>query len=590
MIVKMKKVTLLTDAKDQQSALLRLRQVGVLHPHIVERPSSDEIQQTESMIEKLDKALSLLTLESKPESKSVKKDADTVVATILEMAEQKEHLTAEMEKLLEKQRWFERWGKVSFATLQELAAAQVFCRFYQASKNEFEAIEDKSMIQVIHAGQNLVSFIQISRVPDEQLDFRQDPIPEIEYKKLLAELAELEKSIDGIDQRLGDLSAAQEVLLARRQELQKTLQFNTVAASMTGIENIAFLQGYCPEESISAIEKLAAEQGLGFVVEDPDRPEEVPTLLRNPRWVRIIQPLFSFMGTLPGYAELDVSFIFLAFFSLFFAMLVGDAGYGLIFLAATFWLSRKKKTAPREFFRLMYLLSFGTIVWGVLSGNYFGSEQLSQLPFLRSLVIEGIYSFSDVNQDTVMRLTFIIGTLHLSVGHLLAAFKKINSLTALAELGWIAVLWAVFFVANNLILGKEIPQMTTVLFILGAALIGIFANFQKNIFKGILTSVANLPLSVINSFSDIVSYIRLFAVGMSTVIVASNFNQMASGSGESSIIGTILSVLILLLGHSLNITLAMMSVLVHGVRLNMLEFSSHVGMQWTGKKYEPFKE
>jgi len=97
-------------------------------------------------------------------------------------------------------------------------------------------------------------------------------------------------------------------------------------------------------------------------------------------------------------------------------------------------------------------------------------------------------------------------------------------------------------------------------------------------------------LSVINSFSDIVSYIRLFAVGMSTVIVASNFNQMASGSGESSIIGTILSVLILLLGHSLNITLAMMSVLVHGVRLNMLEFSSHVGMQWTGKKYEPFKE
>ena len=125
------------------------------------------------------------------------------------------------------------------------------------------------------------------------------------------------------------------------------------------------------------------------------------------------------------------------------------------------------------------------------------------------------------------------------------------------------------------------PHFAIYLIIFGSALVGIFANFQKNILKGFLISLGNLPLDIISSFSDIVSYIRLFAVGIATVTVAASFNDMAGG---------ITVPLILVLGHGLNIILAMMSVLVHGVRLNMLEFSGHLGQEWSGKEYKPFKE
>ena len=357
-------------------------------------------------------------------------------------------------------------------------------------------------------------------------------------------------------------------------------------------DDLAYLQGFCPEETVPQLKKLAEKDGWGYVIENPDDPAEVPTLIRNPKWIRIIEPLFNFMGTLPGYNEPDVSLVFLAFFSIFYAMIVGDAGYGLIFLITTFIFARKKKDAPREFFNLMYLMSGTTIVWGLITGTWFGAEKISQLPFLKIFIIDKIYSFNPnpESQLFIMQLTFIIGVVQLSIGHLISAFRKMNSLTAIAEIGWVLVLGAVYFIANNIVLGKEMAGATMPLFISGVALILLFANFQKNIIKGILSTLGNLPLDIISSFSDVVSYIRLFAVGLATVIVATSFNQMAIGSGIDSILSGIIAAIILLLGHSINLALCGMSILVHGVRLNMLEFSGHVGVQWTGKAYKPFKE
>ncbi len=115
-------------------------------------------------------------------------------------------------------------------------------------------------------------------------------------------------------------------------------------------------------------------------------------------------------------------------------------------------------------------------------------------------------------------------------------------------------------------------------------MVGIFTHFDRNprrLVLGFFKAVGGSIQSVVGVFSDIVSYIRLFAVGTATVTVASTFNEMAAGA---------LAPLILVAGHSLNIALSLMSVMVHGVRLNMLEFSQHLGQQWSGVPYEPFKE
>jgi len=141
-----------------------------------------------------------------------------------------------------------------------------------------------------------------------------------------------------------------------------------------------------------------------------------------------------------------------------------------------------------------------------------------------------------------------------------------------------------------LVLNREIPAITLTLFIIGSGLVILFSHPKKNIFKGALLSLADLPLKVISSFSDVVSYLRLFAVGYATVAVAMAFNNMALASGINSIFSGIMAALILFLGHVLNILLALMAVIVHGIRLNMLEFSGHLDMEWSGIKYEPFRE
>ena len=170
------------------------------------------------------------------------------------------------------------------------------------------------------------------------------------------------------------------------------------------------------------------------------------------------------------------------------------------------------------------------------------------------------------------------------------AFRVINSVKALGDVGWIMIVWGMFFAAGKLVVDRPFPIFAGYLLIGGMILVLVFSNPQKNMFKGMLSTLTSLPLSVIGAFSDVVSYLRLFAVGYASVVLASTFNNMALADGVGNIFAGVGAAIILLFGHTLNILLCMMAVVVHGIRLNMLEFSGHLGMQWSGKKYEPFRE
>jgi V/A-type H+-transporting ATPase subunit I len=139
-----------------------------------------------------------------------------------------------------------------------------------------------------------------------------------------------------------------------------------------------------------------------------------------------------------------------------------------------------------------------------------------------------------------------------------------------------------------MVLGVEAPEIMLWLFVGGAVLVALFSKPGTSFFKGMLSSIGNLPLSIINGFSDIISYIRLYAVGLATVLMAASFNQMAIGDGITTVASGIGAVLVLILGHGLNMILAAMAVLVHGVRLNMLEYAGHAEVEFSGNEYKPF--
>ncbi|MDZ7337665.1 MAG: hypothetical protein ONB30_03910 [candidate division KSB1 bacterium] len=591
MIVKMKKVTLLVRAADREEAVTRLRTLGVVHVQPVAPPQSEDVARLESELAEVERALSLVGAEAAERAEEVAEPA-RLVGHILERARQREQLLRELEELRDQHRWFERWGRVSLASVQELARAGIVLRFYVGERQAVRALPPEKTIQVVREEHQTVYFVYFATSSDDRLEFREEPMPEVEVDALEAQMAEAEQAIAAIEQELAALARHRPALGRYQQQLTKRLEFGRVLAGMGQAEEIAFLQGFCPAEEVKRVTAAADREGWAYTVADPDNPEEVPTLIRNPRWLRIVEPVFKFLGTVPGYAEHDISFWFLLFFSVFFAILIGDAGYGVLFLAATWLVRRKARQAPREPFLLMYVLSFATLMWGAISGNWFGVPQVAQLPVLKRLIVDPVNAFATDNQDFMMYFCFLIGALHLTVAHAMNAFRLLNSLRALAQVGWIAIVWGLFFTAGRLVLGKSGPSATVILALVGGGtgLVLLFANAQRKFFKGVLQSLAETPLSVISSFSDVVSYLRLFAVGFASVTVESSFNEMALSMGFNSVLRGLIAAFILFFGHSLNIVLGFMAVIVHGVRLNMLEFSGHLGMQWSGRPYQPFRD
>lgn len=590
MIVKMKKITVLISDRDRDEALRQLRDLGVVHIESVKNPASDEISAIETQLAHTEKALQLVGNPPPDTESAGVTDATRIVSTIIELSRKKEFLLRESADHLKQDRWFRDWGAVSLDSIELLREAGVDIRFHITSKKNLKTLPRNEQIQVIRQKENRVFLIHFADRDAPHLDMIEDPMPHVEVGPMRKRMAEIDSSVTGIDAELLKMAVHGDSLHANRRRLLTQQEFARAKYGMGEAESLAYLQGYCPFDALEPVKKAADTGGWAYVIQDPDDPRDVPTLIRTPHWVRMIRPVFAFMGTVPGYTEFDISFWFLLFFSLFYAMLVGDAGYGIIFLIATVIARIKFRKAPSEAFTLMYVLSGATIVWGTLTGTWFGMSTIFEIPafaFLESFVIQPISSIGG-DQNFMMHLCFLIGAVHLTIAHSLIARRTIGTLNSLAQFGWIAIIWGLFFVAGKLVLSIALPAIAIPLLLTGLVLVLFFENYQKRLFlKGALSTLANLPLSAISAFSDVVSYLRLFAVGFATFIVADSFNRMVADSAEG-FIGTLIAALILFIGHTINIILAIMAVVVHGIRLNMLEFSGHLNMQWSGKAYQPF--
>ncbi len=596
MITRMKKITLIVSQRTRDDFLLELRKAGVVHIKHVCSPTSKDITLSEEKLSLLDNAMNILTVPSeetkKPESSLDEAQIIRCAQEIVKNYREKDDVLNGIRDIQGRMEWFGPWGGFNPQDLEDLKKEGILIRLHCLRNNEFKKIKGDYVdkITIIKKDKGYIYLAFMSYLTGDKLPFDEVTYPDRGLEELRNELARSNRRIKEIDDFLAKNARLKDLLKEEILKLRRKLQFLNVRFGMKDEEAFSYLQGFCPEETLKEVVSLARSQGAGHMVEDPDNPDETPTLIRNPRWIRIIEPIFKFMNTLPGYTEFDISLPFLLFFSIFFAMLIGDAGYGIIFFIITCLARRKLKNAPKEPFRLMYILSFVTIIWGAITGTWFGFERIASLPILNYLIIDKINSFSVDNQNFMIYLCFLIGAVHLSIAHLIIAIRVINSVIALAQLGWISVIWGLFFTAGTLVIGNPFPPFAGYLVAGGAGLILLFSNPMKNIIKGILITLANLPFKIISSFADVVSYLRLFAVGLATVIVARSFNEMAMSAGFSSIISSLGAALILFFGHALNIVLGIMAVIVHGIRLNMLEFSGHLGMQWSGKEYQPFRE
>ena len=596
MIVKMKKTTLLVSETERERLLSDLREAGIIHVKHIKPPVSHDIDFIDDKISNIDKMYSILSPYARKAKKGSfvceEKDILENAARVSELYGEKQSLAKDKHELKKQLSWFEAWGKFDPEDLATLKAKGANLKLYRLHKDQVRDLKKngKKNYTVLKKEKGYTYIAALFLQPAGELPFKEIIPPPTAPKKIHEKIEEMDGKVARIDSILKEEAGMLESMKGCRESLVKRREFLHVKFGMQEEEAFSYLQGFCPVDRVKKVTSIAGRRGVGYLIEDADVPEETPTLIRNPKWVRIIRPVFQFMNTIPGYNEFDISFVFLVFFSLFFAMLVGDGGYGAIFILITFLTRMKFKKAPREPFFLMYLLGGATMVWGAITGTWFGAKAIAQLPIFNNLIIGEINSFASGNQNFLIYMCFIIGAVHLTVAHIMKAFRVINSVKALGDVGWIMIVWGMFFAAGKLVVDRPFPIFAGYLLIGGMILVLVFSNPQKNMFKGMLSTLTSLPLSVIGAFSDVVSYLRLFAVGYASVVLASTFNNMALADGVGNIFAGVGAAIILLFGHTLNILLCMMAVVVHGIRLNMLEFSGHLGMQWSGKKYEPFRE
>ncbi|MEA3499414.1 MAG: hypothetical protein U9R41_00110 [Candidatus Marinimicrobia bacterium] len=593
----MSKLTLLVMKSNIDDTIKKLRKLGVIHIKEIKKPVSEDIDKLKSDLDNTESVINILTSREEKKQKDNKK-SQSIIEDIINLEKEKKELVTKQNELEKIENWYEDWGVISLKDIEEIKKSGYNIKLFSQPVSYLKTIDIDKMknIFIISKDKNSVKLAQIGFENKEELNLKQIHLPDLEYKQTQTEINEITNRLGKIESTVNEYSSYLDSIRDIKKKLEKKLEFAQVKYGVGDSESIYYLNGYFPTIKKDKVKKEAEKNSWGYVFEKPTEEDNPPVLIKNPKWIRIIEPVFNFMGTTPGYHEYDISIWFLLFFSLFFGMLIGDAGYGLTFLAITYFARRKFKKAPFEPFVLMYVLSGATIIWGVLSGTYFGSEAIAHLPILKALVNPNISSFAlsssgfNDNQMFMISLCFIIGATHLSIAHLLRAIKNIKSLKMISQIGWIGIIWSLYLIAGNLVLGKEFPQIGIYLFTISFVLTLLFSNAEKGILKGLGVTLGSLPLDIISGFSDVVSYLRLFAVGYASVVVAYSFNQMAIGSGINSVISGVIAAIILLLGHSLNILLGAMAIIVHGVRLNMLEFSGHLNMEWSGIKYRPFSE
>ena len=412
-----------------------------------------------------------------------------------------------------------------------------------------------------------------------------DPLPRERLSVTRRRLSDKEEEISGVKATLAAAAAEAQRITSRYPELKDRIAFAAARDKMESEGEISWISGWIPQDAVPAVRARSVKEGWGIMVRDPEPGETPPVCIRPPKLFRPVLALFEGLGIAPAYEEADVSVPFFCYFALFFAMLVGDGGYGLVMLALSLlgWRKTKPKDGEhhrprtvRSWLTLMTVFSFGTVVWGALSNAWFGAA----LPFAADWPT--VRWLGDPTYHNMMFLCFTIGLSHLMLARIWNGICMINSVSCIAEFGWAGILLFMYFVVNVIIgIFPSIPVWSYWVFGVSAVLVAARTRGS---------ALGMLPLNIMGAMGDIISYVRLFAVGYASLQVAQNFNRMAVELDLPIWAKIVPMVLILLIGHGMNFMLAGLAVLVHAVRLNTLEFSNHKGITWSGQAFCPFRK
>ena len=600
MITKMKKLTFLIYHKEYEQFLQSIRDLGVVH--VAEKAlgtaENTELQESIRLSNryastiKFLQSLNVELKEQKGDAARGEKALEEVEALQLEKTQLQHQLQA-----CDKERAaLEVWGDFEPASVYRLQDAGYQVDFYICSEKNFneEWLEAYHATEINRIGSRIY-FITITKKGSlPELEVESAKLPVMSLSQLTARCEGMEQQIKEVDDKLAAIAGEKLLSLqAAQANVHSQIEFSKVVLNteQAADNKLMLLQGWAPATQISEITNFLNQQEVYFEIADPTPEDNVPIQLNNKGFFRLFEPIMK-LYMLPKYNELDLTPFFAPFFMLFFGLCLGDSGYGLFMvLGVTVYrmLAKNISASMKPILTLVQILGASTFFCGMLTGTFFGFNLYgNDIPFFNKM-----RDLFFLDNQWMFNLSLILGAVQIIFGMVLKAANQTIQFGfkyALSTVGWIIVLVST---ALAFLLGDVMPMGGTAhLVILGIAgvLIFLFNSPGKNIFLNIGLGLWDSYNMATGLLGDILSYVRLFALGLSGGILASVFNSLAAGmSPDNAIAGPIVMVLIFLIGHSINMFMNILGAMVHPMRLTFVEFFKNSGYEGGGKEYKPFK-
>ena len=607
MITKMKKLTFLVYHKEYEGFLNSLRELGVVH--IVEKQQgaadNTELQENIRLSNRLAATLKLLQNQKHEKNAVIAAEGGTAARGMQVLDEvdalQTEHgkLSQQLQSYAKEKEALEAWGNFEPDGIQKLKDAGYVIGFYSCSEGNYkEEWETEYNAMIVNRISSKVFFVTVTKAGQEvDLDVEQAKLPAYSLSRLEALYDTTEQAIEENEKKLVALSETDiPSLKAAIKELQSQIEFSKVVLSseQTAGDKLMLIEGWAPAYSKVEIEAYLNDAHVYYEITDPMPGDDVPIRLNNKGFFAWFEPICK-LYMLPKYNELDLTPFFAPFFMIFFGLCLGDSGYGLfLFLGATAYRLLAKKVTPsaKSIISLIQVLAVSTFFCGLLTGTFFGANIYD----LDWPIVQRLKHAVLMDNNDMFQLSLILGVIQILFGMVLKAVNQTIQFGfkyAVATIGWIISTAVSFLFSSSEMLPSVLWIGGTaykVVLCISGAMIFLFNSPGKNIFMNIGLGLWDSYNMVTGLLGDVLSYVRLFALGLSGGILAGVFNSLAVGMSPDNVIaGPIVMVLIFVIGHAINIFMNVLGAMVHPMRLTFVEFFKNSGYEGGGKEYKPFR-
>ena len=604
MITKMKKLSFLIHSKEYEGFLEHLRSLGIVHVIRKQQGTvqNEELQEDLNLLARCKNAIRELESSAKNEpmgsdpngtTKGFAFDTPAKVLERFDILEADKVVQEQTLQALSRDRaQLLPWGDFEPSKVERLAAAGYNIGFYTCPLRAFkDEWTDKYGVVEIERDKQKVNFVTVTHsdvVPD--IDAEQVHLPHMSLSAVESDIAKTKAAIDAIPAKLAQLAQVGIPVLEKAvKELENNIDFGRVrlTGEKLAADSLILLEGWIPAADVDEVSKALDMKGVFFDVEDPQPDDDIPIQLSNNKFAKLFEPLTK-LYMLPTYQELDLTLFFAPFFMLFFGLCLGDTGYGLLMIVALPIFTKLFQLINPNFSKwLVVLFGASTMLCGLLSGTFFGFNMYDlDIPFVQKMK-EILYT----DNSTMFTVSLCIGVVQILFG---MAIKAVNLSIqcgvkyALGTIGWLVLL---ITVGVSVLAGFEFSNPVVMgILIAAAVLIFLFNSPGKNPLLNIGLGLWDTYNMATGLLGDVLSYVRLFALGLSGGILANVFNSMAVGMApDNKVAGFIVMVLIFVIGHALNIFMNILGAIVHPMRLTFVEFFKNSGYTGGGTEYKPFK-